>query len=130
MNVDEPLLPELDARLRRLHAGLDTRAGFEARLAARIAALPQAPRADLRAQFERRREREARGLRREAWMNGLTVAGVGVAALALYSHYIPDIARLAAAPLSDSVLNWLVSGTVAVLVAVVWPLLNRPSAGR
>ena len=125
MNEGDPRLPALDARLRWLHAGLDTRTGFEERLAARIATLPQASRADLRAQFERRRERVARSLRREAWLNGLTVAGVGVAALALYSHYMSDVERLASVPFPTPYLGWLIGGTVAAIVAVVWPLLER-----
>lgn len=125
MTGDDPRLAALDARLRRLFAGLDAREGFEQRLAARIAAADVRPRADLREQFERRRELVARRLRREAWLNSISAAGIGAAALLLYGRYAQDFARwfLGALPAADPA--WLAGGTLAVLAACVTPLVVR-----
>ena len=116
--------PRLDLRLRRLFAGLDARAGFEERLAARIAAVASRPNADLREQFERRRELVLRRLRRAAWLNAISAAGIGAAALALYWQYEVAIAQwLSGMPALDA--NWLAGGTFAILAALVTPLLLR-----
>ena len=51
MNSDESRQAELDARLRRLHGGLDAGAGFEERVMRRIATVVATlPRENLRAQ--------------------------------------------------------------------------------
>ena len=84
MNGDDPKFAALDARLRRMMAGLDAGAGFEARVMQRVAARAAragAVSADLRAQFERRREIVRRRLRREAWSNAITIAGGGAGGL-------------------------------------------------
>ena len=83
----------LDARLRRLFAGTDTAPGFEARLLARVAALPGVPVAELRLRYERRREDARDRLRREAWLNAATAVGVGFAAIALIWRQGPAVAR-------------------------------------
>lgn len=123
MNGNDPRLAALDERLRRLFASVDTRAGFEVRLAARIAAGAR-PIADLREQFERRHALVARRLRRAAWSNAISVAGIGVAAFALYWRYEEAIAQwLAGMPAPEA--NWVVGGTFAFLAALVTPLLLR-----
>ncbi len=130
MNGDEPQFAALDARLRRIMAGLDAGAGFEARVMQRVAARVAragAASADLRAQFERRREIVRRRLRREAWSNAITIAGVGVTAFALVWRY------------SAQIVQWVIesdlraasepSGLLAIACvavgAALWPLRER-----
>ena len=55
MSADDPGRTDFDARMRRLFADVDTAPGFEARVMQRVSARSQAPRTDLRAQFERAR---------------------------------------------------------------------------
>ena len=83
----------LDARLRRLFAGTDTAPGFEARVLARVAALPAMPVAELRLRYERRRQAARDRLRREAGFNLATAVGAGVAAIALIWREGPAVAR-------------------------------------
>jgi len=113
----------LDVRLRRAMSGLDARAGFEARVQARLAAAAPV-RADLRAQFEARREAVRRRLRREAWANGISIAGIGVAAAALVWQFAPEIGRAAASlsiPADPVVIG---SVTLAALALGLWPVLR------
>jgi hypothetical protein len=84
---------DLDARLRRALAGVDTSPDFESRLAARIAALPGVPEEILRVRIERRRQVLRGRLRREALLNALTAAGVGAALIALVWREGPAVAR-------------------------------------
>ena len=94
MNSDEPRQAELDARLRRLHGGLDAGAGFEERVMRRVATVAAAaPRENLQAQFERRRALLRRRLLREAWMSSITILGIGACAFGLLWRYAPDIQR-------------------------------------
>lgn len=110
----------LDAQLRSLLGTLDARPGFEARVAARLAAhaVCTASCADLRAGLEHRRELERRRLAREAWSRGLTTAGLGMAASALVWHYAADIARWQPAQFSTTL-------STAVLLVVLWPWMRR-----
>jgi hypothetical protein len=130
MNGDDPKFVALDSRMRRMLAGLDAEAGFEARVMQRVAASTAragAASADLRAQFERRREIVRRRLRREAWSNAITIASGGVAAFALVWHYSAEIVRwvtesdLQAA--NEPVL--LLAVAVAAVAAALWPLRGR-----
>ncbi len=94
MNDEDAKLAAFDVRLRSLFGSLDAREGFEARVQARIASLAAfdpATRADLRGRFESRRERERRRFAREAWMNGITIAGLGLTAVALVWRFAPLI---------------------------------------
>lgn len=130
MNGDEPQFAALDARLRRMMADLDAGAGFEARVMQRVAARAAragAASADLRAQFERRREIVRRRLRREAWSNAITIAASGVAAFALVWHYSAEIVRW----VTESDLQagnepvLLLAVAVAAVAAALWPLRGR-----
>ena len=125
MNTEESRRADLETRLRGLLGGLDAKAGFEARLMQRVATLAVTPHADLRAQFERRRERLRRRLRREAWMNGITILGLGACAVALLWRFAPDIQQIAANPARPLDLNLLVFGTLATVAAGVWLLIRR-----
>jgi|SRR5687767_693416 hypothetical protein len=114
-----------DTRMRRLFAGADTSAGFEARVHARVAALEVLPAAGRRADAERRRELERRRLQREAWANGAIVAGTGAAGVALVlrhgaevSQWIEGIAAVASDP------SLSLGFVLAVLAAGAWPLLR------
>jgi hypothetical protein len=115
-----------DERMRRAFADIDTAAGFEARLHARIAALPAVPAGELRARVERLRARAQQNLAREAWFNAATAAGVGVAAIALVWRHAPAVARwtldavTAAADPAE-----LMKVAVLALAAGLWPLLRR-----
>ncbi len=123
---DEP--DGLERRLRQLHAGLDARPGFEQRVMARVAALRAAqgaPRADLRAQFERRRERARRALRREAWLQGATLAGIGIAAAAVAWEFAPALVAHAAAASGGLQPASLAGVTLLGLAAAVGWLLRR-----
>ncbi len=120
------LAGDLDARMRRLFAGVDTASGFESRLAARIAAMQPVPEDVLRERFERRRDRARRQLRRDAWVNGVTAAGIGAAGIALIWRNAPAVARwveesavLASEPVFSATL------TLAALALAAWPALRR-----
>lgn len=130
MNGDDPKFAALDARMRRMMAGIDAGAGFEARIMQRVAAKAAhagAASADLRMQFERRSEIVRRRLRREAWSNAITIAGVGAAAFALVWRYSVQIGQWVAAS------DLQASGTSAALFAIalaavgaaLWPLRGR-----
>jgi hypothetical protein len=125
MNTEESRRADLETRLRGLFGGLDAKAGFEARLMQRVATLSVTPRADLRAQFERRRERLRRRLHREAWMNGITTVGVGACAAALLWRFAPAIQQIAVSPARPLELNVLVFGTLAMVVVGVWLVIHR-----
>jgi len=131
MNSEDPRQAELDARLRRLFGGLDAGAGFEERVMQRVAVLGTvAPREDLRAQFERRRELLHRRLRREAWMNSITILGLGACAVALLWRYASDIQQFATNSTQSVDPNLLIGGTVAVVAAALWFLIRRAQSGR
>ena len=84
---------DFDARLRALFADADTTPGFEARVMARVAARRASPDAKLLLLAERRREAIRQRLRREAWMNSATAAGIGAALVALVWREGPAVAR-------------------------------------
>jgi hypothetical protein len=126
----------LDARLRGLFGTLDARAGFEERLMARVASLSKdtgAARADLRAQFERRRELLRRRIVREDWTNGITITGIGAAGIALVWRFAPQIREWAAESglatgLDPMQLAGYSSGVFLLLL--LWPLLRRLAGFR
>lgn len=118
-------MSDLDARLRRAFAEVDTRPGFEARVAARIASLDAEPAEVLRERVERSRVRAAGRLRREAWMNAATVAGVGAAGIALVWRHGPAVARGTAAALEvASAPGALLGLAMATLALGLWPVLR------
>lgn len=130
MNGDDPKFAALDARLRRMLAGLDAGAGFEARVMQRVAARAArtgAVRTDLRAQFERRREIVRRRLRREAWSNTITIAGLGAAAFVLVWRYSAQIVQWLTAPdlLAPAGLVSLFAVALAAVGAALWLLRGR-----
>jgi hypothetical protein len=119
----------LEGRLRGLFGSLDARAGFEERVMARIASLAAQQgvvRTDLRAQFERRRELTRRRLRREAWSNGFTIAGIGVAAGALAWHYADLIGQWLIEPVASGKVDPILAAGVslaavaAAVALVIW----------
>jgi hypothetical protein len=115
----------LDARMRRAFADVDTRPGFEARVAARIASLDAEPAEVLRERVERSRVRAAGRLRREAWMNAATVAGVGAAAIALVWRHGPAVASWTAEALMvASAPGALLGLAMATLALGLWPVLR------
>ena len=126
MSADED---RMDARPRGLFGRLDARPGFETRVAVRIAALPARTDqlADLRAQFERRREQQRLRLAREAWTSGLTIAGIGAAGLALVWRYAPEIQQWTLTRDPSTALDPLQIGgySSVVLLAILWPLLRK-----
>ncbi len=118
-----------DERMRGIFAGVDTSRDFDLRVMQRVAALGTAPVADLRAQFERRRERALRKFRREAWSNAVTIAGIGAAAIVVVWRHAPTIVQWAQSGemATDS---WLVAGAaIAALTGGLWHLLRgRPAS--
>ena len=122
---------DLDARLRRHFAGTDTEPGFEARLMARVSALPVLPVDRLRLLYERRDFEERARLRRSAWLNVATAFGVGAAAIALVWREGPAVARWMDAVLAASRDSGGVLTAVAFMAAgiAVWATLGR-TAGR
>lgn len=126
MNSGESRQAELDARLRRLHGGLDAGAGFEERVMQRIATVAAtAPRENLRAQFELRRALLRRRLLREAWMSSITIAGIGACAFALLWRFAPDIQRVGTGPSPLNDPNLLIGGTIAFLAGAIWFVFRR-----
>jgi hypothetical protein len=132
MNGDDPRFAALDERMRRMLAGLDAEAGFEARVMQRVAAKAVrtgAAGADRSAEFERRREIARRRLRREAWSNVITIAGGGVAAFVLVWHYSAEIVRW----VTESDLQAtnepvvLLAVALAAVGAALWPVRGRLS---
>lgn len=129
MNINES---RLEGRLRALFSALDARAGFEERVMARVASLAAqqgAARADLRAQFERRRELTRRRLRREAWSNGISIAGIGVAAGALAWRYADVIGRRLIEPIASGQVDPMLaaSASLTAVAAAVALVLWKPS---
>lgn len=130
MSGDEPDFTALDSRLRRMLAGLDAGAGFEARVMQRVAAKAaraDAVSADRGAEIERRRELVRRRLRREAWSNAITIGGGGAAAFVVVWHYSAQIVRW----VTESNLQAtnepvvLLAVTLAAVGAALWPLRGR-----
>lgn len=116
---------DFEARLRRVFAGIDTSIRFEARLAARIAALRTEPAEVLRERVEQRRIRAGKRLRREAWMNAASAAGVGAAALALVWRQGPAVAAWMDGVLAAAVDPGVLGGVaIVVLAAGFWPVLR------
>ena len=120
MSREKPQIEALESRLRALYAGLDARAGFESRVMGRIAVMKPATREELVARYERRRETVRRRLRRDAWTNALTLAGLAAGAAALAWRYASEIAHALA---GDPLLIGAV--TLAALVIPVWPVPGR-----
>ena len=92
----------------------------------RVAARSSAPRADLRAQFERARLRATRSLARQAWMNVATTVGVGAAGIALVWRHRLEIAQAVQTGLAAATDSGLVFGIAGVVLAAgLWPVLRR-----
>ena len=116
----------LEARMRALFAGVQTSRDFDARVMQRIAALGSAPAADLRGQFERRRDVARRRLNREAWANAVTIAGIGAAAGIVVWRHAPAIMQWAQSGGPAEIYPWLFVGIIAaVLAGSLWPLLRE-----
>ena len=116
----------IDARLRRAFAGIDTSAGFDARVAARIAMVHAAPDASERERVERQRASAVRRLAREAWMNAATAVGVGAAAIAVVWRHGPVVARWTEdALVVASSPGVMLPAAMTVLAAGLWPVLKR-----
>jgi len=117
---------DFDARMRRLFADVDTSPGFQARVMQRVAARSAAPRADLRAQFERARARATSSLARQAWMNVATAVGVGAGGIALVWHHRLEITQTVQAGLAVAADSGVLIGiALVVLGAGLWPALRR-----
>ena len=117
---------DFDARMRRLFADVDTAPGFQARVMQRVAARSTAPRADLRAQFERARTHATRNLARQAWMNAATVVGVGASGIALVWSHRLEITQAVQAGLAAAADSGVLIGiAVVILGAGLWPALRR-----
>jgi len=117
-----------DERMRGIFAGVDTSRDFDLRVMQRVAVLGTAPIGDLRAQFERRRERTLRKFRREAWSNSVTITGIGAAAMVVVWHNAPAIVQWAQSGEAATV-PWLVAGAaIAALTGGLWNLLRGRSA--
>jgi hypothetical protein len=126
MNSEESRQAELDARLRKLFAGVDADAGFEERVMRRVATVAAtAPRENLRAQFERRRALLRRRLLFEAWMSSITILGIGACAFGMVWRFAPDIRHLASGQMSLGDPNVMIGGTIALLGGAVWFVLRR-----
>jgi len=126
MNSEESRQAELDARLRKLFAGVDAGVGFDERVMRRVATVAAtAPRENLRAQFERRRALLRRRLLREAWMSSITILGIGACAFGLVWRFAPEIRHLATGQTSLSDPNVMIGGTIALLGGAVWFVLRR-----
>lgn len=116
---------DLDAGLRRIFAAIDTAPGFESRIAARIAARENVPAPLLLARAETRRRRETGRLRREAWLNGVTAAGAGAAAIAVVWRHGPAVARWTETAISSAADSGLLAGIAfATLGLGLWPALR------
>jgi hypothetical protein len=126
MSSHEPGQTSFDARMRRLFADADTAPGFEARVMQSVSVLRQAPRTDLRAQFERARSRATRSLARQAWANAATAVGVGAAGIAVVWRHRLEIALSVQSGLSAAADPGVLLGIAAVVLAVgLWPVLRR-----
>ena len=84
------------------------------------------PTAQLRARVERGSELARLRLRREAWMNVTTAAGIGAAAIALIWRRGPVVVEHMQVALDAAVDPGFLSGVaLAVLAVALWPLLRR-----
>jgi hypothetical protein len=116
---EDARMAAMDARLRRAMSGLDAGRGFDERLRARIAAA--GPRMAPGAELEHQRQ-VLRRLRREAWANGISLAGLGLAAAATAWRFAPEIERMAAGAVDPALVG---AATLAVIAAGLLPLLRR-----
>jgi hypothetical protein len=117
---------DIEASLRRVFAGIDTAPAFEARVLARIAALPATEQAAERERLERERLSAARRIARDAWMNAATAVGVGAAAIALVWRHAEAAARWTEHALAvSSSPEVLMPVAMTVLAAGLWPVLRK-----
>jgi hypothetical protein len=126
---DTEAMRSLDIRLRRLHAGLDARPGFEDRLAARVA--------DLRAQrarplpteavhrIEREYERARARFDRDAKVEGLLLAVAGLGGVLAVWQLVPELAHLLAAATHSTGPAAIAFGALPLAVALMWAVLRR-----
>lgn len=125
MSARPPQADGFDARMREIFAGIDTAPGFEARVAARVAALEAVPAEARRARAELRHRREAGRLRREYWLNAATAAGAGAAAIAVVWRHGPAVARWTeAAATVASEPGALMGLALGALAFGLWPVLR------
>lgn len=116
----------LEARLRRHFAGVDTAPDFPARLAARISVLPARSVELLRTRAERQHAETLRRLRREAWTNLATAAGIGAAAVTVVWRHGSVVAETVEGWFTAFAQPDLLGGVaVAALAASLWPVLQR-----
>jgi hypothetical protein len=132
MNAQDPeAMRALDARLGRLHQGLDTRPGFEDRLAARVAAMKIDQAAALSpaalARLERVHERERREADRQARLDSAVIAAAGLGAAVAVWRFAPLIARLletyaSAAQVAPAL---FAAGSLLAAGVVLWAALRK-----
>ena len=126
---DTEAMRSLDTRLRRLHAGLDARPGFEDRLTARVADLRAQRLQPLPAEVVRRIEREYEQARarvdRDAKIEGLLLAAAGLGGALAVWQIAPGLARLLATATQGTGPAAIAFGALPLAVALMWAVLRR-----
>jgi hypothetical protein len=127
MNTEDPeTMRALDARLRKLYGGLDTRPGFDDRLQARIAELSAArPSAAERSRLEQEHERALAAARRAARIDAIAlgIGGLG-SAMALW-EFAPQLSAWYATSVETLDPLLVGFGSLAVTAVALWGLLRR-----
>jgi hypothetical protein len=127
MNVEDPeTMRALDARLRKLYGGLDTRPGFDDRLQARIAELSAArPSAANRSRLEQEHERALAAARRAARIDAIALGLGGLGSAMALWEFAPRISAWYAASVVTIDPMLVGFGSLAVAGAALWTLLRR-----
>lgn len=131
MNIEDPEhVYLLEARLRRLHESLDASPGFEARVAARIAATRAAvPRDDARPRLEREYARACARARREARFESCVTAIAGVGGVLAAWQLAPDLTPLLVVPSGSVHPAAIAIVTLAATAASIGWMLRRFGVG-
>jgi hypothetical protein len=128
---DQEAMRALDVRLGRMHRDLDTRPGFEDRLAARIAEMERvhaaAPGSAALARLESLHQRERHAADRQARLESVVVAVVGLGTGLAVWRFAPLVARLGEryAETAEASPVWFAAAAVLAVGAALWAALRR-----
>ena len=130
MNEEDPqVMRSLEARLAKMHAGLDTRPGFEDRLQQRIAALAAARHppatAESRQRLEREYQRARAAVNHAARLDELALAIAGLGGVAAVWRLAPELGRWYAASVGHVEPAVLAIATLSLAGAALWALLRQ-----
>ena len=130
MNMEDPeAMCTLDARLKRLYGGLDTRPGFEDRLQARIVDLAAArvrhPAAEEKARIGREHEQALAAARSAARIDAIALGLGGLGGVLALWRFAPQLSAWYAASVEPLGPTFIGFGSLALTAVALWSLLRR-----